>query len=213
MITLPVYNLQGGVVGEVTVSEELLKREACEQAVHDVVVNHLARLRRGTASTRNKGAVAGSNRKPWPQKGTGRARAGYRQSPVWRGGGVAFGPHPREYGGKINRKVRRLAFCRVMSEKLDSGAVKVVESLAFSAARTKELVALRKALKANAAVLFVTDTADRNFMLAARNLPDVAVANAKDVEVYQLLRYPILVITTEGLRIVQQRMTGRGSNR
>ena len=101
MSKLTVYSTAGSAVGEHEVDDSLLVLDKGEQAVHDVVVAQLAARRSGTASTLRKGEVAGSNRKPWPQKGTGRARAGYRQSPVWRGGGVAFGPHPRDYGLKV----------------------------------------------------------------------------------------------------------------
>jgi large subunit ribosomal protein L4 len=115
MSKLTIYNMQGAAVGDMDVDAGLLVLKKGTQAVHDVIVNGLARGRAGTASTLAKGEVAGSNKKPWRQKGTGRARAGYRQSPVWRGGGVAFGPHPRRYGGKVNRKVAKLAFQRAFS--------------------------------------------------------------------------------------------------
>ena len=173
------------------------------------MVAHRAAKRAGTASTKSKGEVAGSNKKPWRQKGTGRARAGYRQSPVWRGGGVAFGPKPRDYSKKMNRKVARLAFRRAFSEKLTAGQVKVVDNLTVDEAKTKAFVAMMKALGIERKVLVVVDTADDKLLLAARNISGVEVVKAAEASVYQLLRYPEIVVDRAGMDILMARLESK----
>ena len=208
MSKLKVYDQSGSSVGEFEIAEELvLKRGA--QAVRDSVVAHLAARRAGTASTLRKGEVAGSNKKPWRQKGTGRARAGYRQSPVWRGGGVAFGPHPRDYSMKVNRKVGRLAFKRALSEKLAEGQVVLLQELALAEPKTRGFVAMMKSLKLQPPALFVVEKFDKNLTLAARNIPLIEVAKASDVSVYQLLRHPVLVTTRGAMEQLLERWRGQ----
>jgi len=208
MSTLTVYDIKGASVGEIEVADALLEMKKGSQAVHDVVVAQLAGLRGGTASTLRKGEVAGSNKKPWRQKGTGRARAGYRQSPVWRGGGVAFGPHPRSFAQKVNKKVARLAFKRVFSEKVASGDLKVMDEVTIPEAKTKLFSALLKTLGISKPALFVVDKTERNLVVASRNIPSVEVATAKDVNVYQLLRYPVVVITKSAVDQIKTRLAG-----
>jgi large subunit ribosomal protein L4 len=182
---------------------------AGSQAVHDVVAAYLAGLRAGTASTLNKGRVAGSGRKPWRQKGTGRARAGYRQSPVWRGGGVAWGPHPRSYAAKVPRKVAHLAFRRAFSDKVKDGAVQVLDALAVAAPKTKAIVQLLKALRIDGAALFIVEAIDRNALLALRNVPGIAIATARTVSTYEVVRFPKLVITQAAMDQLRARLAGR----
>ncbi len=203
---LTIYNAAGAAVGEMEMPEELLETKRGGQAVRDAVVAYLARQRAGTASTLGKGDVAGSNKKPWRQKGTGRARAGYRQSPVWRGGGVAFGPHPRRYDQKVNRKVARLALRRALSDRIVGGQVKVVDSVVVERPETKLFVGVMKALQVKAPALFVVEKKDRALSLASRNVAQVEVAGARDVTVYQLLRYPTVVVTKAAMDILKQRI-------
>jgi large subunit ribosomal protein L4 len=214
MTKLPIYNMAGAVTEEEEIPEELLELKRGTAAVRDVVVAHLAARRRGTASTLSKGEVAGSNRKPWPQKGTGRARAGYRQSPIWRGGGVAFGPHPRKYYKKINKKVRELAFHRVISEKIVANEVKVLNELSLKEAKTKTLVGLFKALNVNPdkGVLLVDVEIDKNVKLAARNIEKVKFAKVSDLNVYELLKYATLVITRSALNTLKEKIGKYKSN-
>jgi len=209
MSTLKVYDKTGTAVGDYEVADGLMVLNRGEQAIRDSVVAYLAGLRAGTASTLSKGEVAGSNKKPWRQKGTGRARAGYRQSPVWRGGGVAFGPHPRSFAQKLNKKVGRLAFQRAFSEKVAAGEVKVVDTLSLQEAKTRAFAALMKALGVTAPALFVVDKVDRNVVLAARNMEGVEVVRASDVNVYQVLRYPALVVSKAGMEQVKARLESR----
>jgi large subunit ribosomal protein L4 len=208
MSKLTVYDLSGASVGDLEVADGLLEKEKGAQAVHDVVVAQRANRRAGTASTLTKGEVTGTGSKPWRQKGTGRARAGYRQSPVWRGGAVAFGPRPRDYSKKVNRKVEKLAFRRALTEKLEAGQVKVVDSLAIGEPKTRAFAAVMKSLGIAAPALVVTNEPDRNLALAARNIPGVEVALSKDVNVYQLLRYPTVVVSRSGMEHLTVRLGG-----
>lgn len=209
MSTLKVYDTKGGAVGEMDMPDALLCLDKGEQAVHDAVVAHMAACRAGTASTLLKGEVAGSNRKPWRQKGTGRARAGYRQSPVWRGGGIVFGPRPRDYRVGLGRKVARLAFRRALSEKIQAGEVRVVDTLALSEAKTKQLVAVLKALDVGKRALLVVEKMDETLKRAARNISAVELVQARDVGVYQLLRYPVVIVTRGGMDVLKGRLDGR----
>ncbi|MBM4143108.1 MAG: 50S ribosomal protein L4 [Lentisphaerae bacterium] len=210
MSTLKVYDGKGAPAGAFEVDDALLVLDRGEQAVHDAVTAYRARQRAGTASTLRKGEVAGSNRKPWRQKGTGRARAGLRQSPVWRGGGVAFGPHPRKYGGKVNRRVARLAFSRALSERISAGDVKVVESLEMAEGKTRGFVAFLKALKIEGRALVLAARVGRNLALAARNVAGVEVLPAAAANVYQVLRYPVIVADREGMEVLRQRLERDG---
>jgi len=207
MSTIKVFNPAGDAAGELAFADELLVLDKGEQAVKDTVVAIQNAFRAGTASTLSKGEVSGSNKKPWRQKGTGRARAGLRQSPVWRGGGVAFGPHPRDFSQKINRKVQQLAFTRALSDKIAGGQVAVVEKFDFSQPKTKLFIALLKKLGAGHSALVVLDQYDDQVMLAARNLQKVEVVIAAEVDVYSLLLYRTLVATKAGFAALTARMT------
>ncbi len=206
MSKLSVFDIKGATVGDVDVDGRLLVLDRGEQAVHDAVVALRNRWRQGSASTKCKGQVAGSNKKPWRQKGTGRARAGYRQSPVWRGGGVVFGPRPHSYATKTNSKVTKLAFRRALSERLSTGSVKVVDNLAISEGKTRLFAELMKALQVKAPVLVVVGTIEPRLERAARNLAGVELVRARDVNVYQLVRYPNIVADREGLQLLLARL-------
>lgn len=200
------YDATGAESGSITVADDLLEMERGSQAVHEVIVALNLSRRAGTASTLEKGMVSGSGAKPWKQKGTGRARAGYKQSPVWRGGGVVFGPLPRVYGAKVNRKVKDLAFRRALSEKLSDGSIRVVEPLMVEDAKTRSAVALLKAQGVRGPVLMVTDTLDEKLVRAVRNLPRVELHAARDVNVYQLLRYPLVLASEAGFAELTARL-------
>jgi large subunit ribosomal protein L4 len=193
-------------MGEVTLSDKFAVSHKGAQAVHQAVITHQAHQHQGSANTQRKGEVAGSGKKPWKQKGLGRARAGYRQSPVWRGGGVAFGPHPRKVRKQVPRKVARLAFARAFGERAEAGQVMVLESIQFSTPRTKEVCSLMKALDIKGKTLLILDTLDANVCLAARNLQDVEVVCASNVNTYQIVCYPQIVITKAGVEQLEQRM-------
>ena len=206
MSTIKVFNPAGEPAGEMTFADERLVLDKGEQAVKDVVVAIQNAFRAGTASTLSKGEVAGSNKKPWKQKGTGRARAGYRQSPVWRGGGVAFGPKPRDFSQKINRKVQQLAFTRALSDKIAEGQTVVIDAIDLAETKTKLLTALLAKLGADRSALIVLDQHEEKVMLAARNLEKVEVVSAAEVDVYSLLFYRTLVATKAGFEALTARM-------
>jgi large subunit ribosomal protein L4 len=212
MSTLTIRNPQGETIGEHELADGLLVWDRGDQAVHDAVVAYLANQRAGTASTLGKGEVAGTGQKPWRQKGSGRARAGYRQSPIWRGGSVAFGPKPRSYRKRLTRKTARLAFCRAFSEQVRQGAVSVLDDMRLDAPRTRQVADMLKRLEVTGPALIVVDGVDRNLYLAARNLPRVEVADAQDLHTYQVLRYPRILITQAGLAKLEARLRKRGGD-
>lgn len=211
MSTIKKYDATGAEAGSITIADDTLELERGQQAVHEVIIALNLSRRAGTASTLEKGMVSGSGAKPWKQKGTGRARAGYKQSPVWRGGGVVFGPLPRVYGAKVNRKVRDLAFRRALSEKLADGSIRIVEPLSIEEPKTRAVVALLKAQGVTGPVLFVTDAVDENLARAVRNLPKVALRAAKDVNVYELLRYPSVLASESGFATLTARLQKQGA--
>lgn len=206
MSKLPIKDLQGKAAGEYDISDDLLIYDKGMQAVQDAVVNHRANLRQGSASTLGKGEVAGSNKKLWKQKGTGRARTGLRQSPVWRGGGVVFGPKPRDYGRTQNKREARLAFRRAVSEKIAAGQVIVVEDLLLASPKTREFAALMTGLGVSAPALFVTQGVNADVVRASRNIPRVEVTTSDSLHTYQVLRYPTLIVTRAGMAGLEERL-------
>ncbi len=206
MSTLLLKDCKGKKLGEVTLSDKFAVSDKGAQAVHQAVITHQAHQHQGSANTQRKGEVAGSGKKPWKQKGLGRARAGYRQSPVWRGGGVAFGPHPRKVRKQVPRKVARLAFARAFGERAEAGQVMVLDDLKLATPRTKEMCSLLQALEIKGKTLLIIDTLDANIALAARNLQDIEVVCASNVNTYQIVRYPQIVITKAGVEQLEQRM-------
>ncbi len=202
---------KGGELAGFDFPDELMVAEQGGQAVHESVVRYQARRRAGTASAKSKGEVAGTGAKPWRQKGTGRARAGYKQSPVWRGGAAAFGPVPREYGGKINRKVAKLAFQRAFSEAVAGGEVLVVDGMDVDSGKTKDFVAMLKAVKVDAPAIVVVDQVTPALEQAARNVERVELTSAESLNTYQLLRYSRIVISRAAMDALQRRLTPRAA--
>ena len=206
MSKIPLKTISGDSVGEYEFADNLLVLDKGEQAVHEAVVAYGAHQRAGTASTKSKSNVSGTGAKPWKQKGLGRARAGYKQSPIWRGGAVAHGPHPRKYTKKVSKKVIKLAFQRAFSAKLDQGEVTVIESLALSTPKTKEFTAVLKGLGLDRGALFIVDVNNDNVLLASRNIPKVEVVTAKLANTYQLLRYKNVIVTKAGMEALENRL-------
>jgi large subunit ribosomal protein L4 len=193
-------------VGELDVKFELVTDGSGTQAVHDTVVAYRAGRRSGTACTKTVGEVAGTNKKPWRQKGTGRARAGSFRSPLWAGGGVVFGPKPRDFSKKVNRKTRQLALRKALSERLKAGEVTVVENLSLSAPKTKDFLKALGALKIAGTTVLVVDGADRNLTLASRNVPGVTLVTAHSLNTYELLLPKNLVFTRGAFEKFEQRL-------
>ena len=177
------------------------------QAVHDAVVALRANRRRGTASTKTKADVNLSGAKPWRQKGTGRARAGYKSSPVWVGGGVAFGPHPRDYSKKIPKKVKVLAFRKALSERILAGDVLLVETFEVKEPKTKQFLALVGETGANARTTLIVGTGfDEKTYLAARNVKDALLTRAAEVNTEQLLAFDKVIVTKDALATLSERL-------
>ncbi len=172
---------------DINVDQSQLTLDKGEQAVKDAITAIRNALRAGTACTKGKGEVAGSNKKPWKQKGTGNARAGFRQSPVWRGGGVAHGPKPRDFEQKINKKVMKLAFARALSDKIVAGDVIVVDAFAFEAPKTKLMAALLKTLGVDRSAVIVQKDVDDTTLLVTSNLPRVDYSTAQALDVYTVM--------------------------
>ncbi len=204
--TLTLYDAAGAEVGTFAMDDACLEREKGEQAVHDSVVSFLAAQRAGTASTKNRARIRGSGAKPYRQKGTGRARAGSRKSPIWRGGGVAFGPSPRSFAKRVNRKVHRLALRRALAERIDAGDVIVVDELSVSEAKTRRVVELLKGLGVGQDALIITDEIPLELELGTRNLPGVEVMRAGSVNTYWLLLFGKIVVSKAGLEALGARL-------
>jgi large subunit ribosomal protein L4 len=206
MSKVPVKSIKGESIGDYEVADNLLVLDKGAQAVHEAVVAYTAHQRAGTASTKRKSEVNGTGAKPWKQKGLGRARAGYKQSNVWRGGYVAHGPQPRSYGKKVSKKVAKLAFRRAFSAKVDQGEITVIDDLSLSAPKTKEFATVLKNLGLDRGALFIVDQANDNLLLASRNIPKVEVATAQLVNTYQMLRYKNVIVTKAGIEALEKRL-------
>ncbi len=204
---LTIQDIKGKNQGELEVKFEVIQDHKGNQAVHDAVTAYRAAQRMGTACTKTVGEVRGSNKKPWKQKGTGRARAGSVRSPLWRGGGVVFGPRPRDYTKKINRKTKTLALRRALSERLKAGDIIVVNDITIATPKTKEMVAVLQALKLEGTTLIVQAGGNKNLLLAARNIPDVTVTTGDKLNTYDVLRPDKLVFTKSSFEQVEARLT------
>src|SRR6185503_16747370 len=206
---LAVKDIKGQSQGELEVKFDLIENGKGTQAVHDAVVAYLANQRMGTACTKNVGEVAGTNKKPWRQKGTGRARAGSFRSPLWRGGGVVFGPKPRDFGRKVSKSTKQLALRKALSERLKSGDVVVVDDFKLDSPKTKTFVGVLKALQLEGTTLIVASGQDKNLSLASRNVPDIELATSDSLNTYQVLRFGSLVFTRSAFEQVEQRLTAK----
>jgi large subunit ribosomal protein L4 len=203
---LTIKDITGKEQGQLEVKFPLVEGGKGTQAVHDTVVAYQAAQRMGTACTKNVGEVAGTNKKPWRQKGTGRARAGSFQSPLWRGGGVVFGPKPRDFAKKVSRTTRQLALRKAMSERLKAGDVLLVDDLKLGSAKTKEFVSVLGALELKGSALIVAHAADKNLMLASRNVPKVALTTSDSLNTYDVLRSDKLVFTRSAFEQLEARL-------
>ncbi len=206
MSKLILKNINGDNVGDYDISADLLETSKGNQAVHEAVISFQAHQRAGTASTLSKSNVAGSGKKPWKQKGLGRARAGYKQSPIWRGGSVAHGPHPRTYKKKVSKKVAKLAFKRAFSAKISQNEVILLEELVLNSPKTKEFVSIISNLELSRSVLVIVDTPSENLLLASRNVPRIEIVSAKLLNTYQLLKYNMIVITKTAMTELEKRL-------
>ena len=203
---ISVKNTQGKAAGELEVKFELIENGRGTQAVHDAVVAYRAAQRSGTACTKTAGEVAGTNKKPWKQKGTGRARAGSFQSPLWVGGGVVFGPKPRSFAKKVNVRTKQLALRKALSERLKAGDVIVVDDIKLTSPKTKEIINVIDALQVDGTALIISTGENKNLVLATRNLPNVDLTTSETLNTYDVLRQDKLIFTRGAFEKVEARL-------
>ncbi len=206
MSTVEVKNIKNEKVGEVELNDQIFNREVKTYLLHDVVRQQRAAKRAGTASTKTRREVRGSGAKPWRQKGTGRARAGTRKSPLWRGGGTTFGPKPRDYSFKLNRKVRQQAISMAMSARFQEGNLVVLDDFTMEAIKTKEFVSIMQLLELNNA-LIVVDSDNDELSKSSRNVPGYKVLKSEGVNVYDILLHEKLVVLQPAIERLEERVT------
>lgn len=199
MPTVELFKQDGTTAGEVVLKDELFGIEPNNNVVFDVVTNQQASLRQGTHAVKNRSAVRGGGRKPWRQKGTGRARQGSIRAPQWRGGGVVFGPTPRSYGYKVPRKSRRLAIKSVLSQKVLDNELIVVDSLELETPKTKDFKAILDNLNVDKKVLLVLEDTNDNIFKSARNISNVKIVSSDNVSVLDVVYHDYLLITQTAL--------------
>ena len=204
MPSIPLYDRTGKTVGTVELSDELFAAPVNTAVLHQVVTAQLAARRTGTADTKTRGEIRGGGKKPYRQKGTGRARQGTVTAPHYRGGGVVFGPHPRSYEQRLPRKMKRLALRGALTAKLVDEQVKVIDTFGLDAIRTKDLAGVLSALAANGRVLVVSPARDQNLELSARNLPTVDVILADSLNVVDLIKADLVLIEQPALARMQE---------
>ncbi|MFO7263067.1 MAG: 50S ribosomal protein L4 [Bacillaceae bacterium G1] len=197
MAKVGLYRMDGTRVGEFELRDDVFGIEPNEHVMHQAVVRHLAGRRLGTHATKNRALVRGGGKKPWRQKGTGRARHGSIRSPIWVGGGTVFGPMPRSYAIKMPKKARRLAMKSALSVKVRDNQCLVLEELKLDRPRTKDMVNVLKNLNLNKKALFVSENPDKNLILSARNIPGVKVVGIDGINVVDVLYHDQLILTKE----------------
>ena len=207
MVQMPVHNVKGEVVDHIELDDDVFGVPQNDAVLHQALVMQLANARQGTASTKTRAQVAGGGRKPFRQKGTGRARRGSETSPLLRGGGIIFGPHPRSYRQAMPKKMRRLALRCALSAKVDGGEMIVVDELALSEPKTKEMASILAALGIGHSTLLVTAEPDLNVYKSARNLEQTKVIPANVLNVVDLLSYRTLVLTVAAVQRVEEMVT------
>ncbi|MCK5761470.1 MAG: 50S ribosomal protein L4 [Candidatus Izimaplasma sp.] len=204
MPKIALLNQTGENIGNIELSESVFAVEPNKQVVFDVVKAQRAAMRQGTHKTKSRGEVRGGGRKPWKQKGTGRARSGSTRSPVWVGGGVVFGPTPRDYSIKVNRKVRRLALKSVLSSHLKEDSLIVLDKISLESIQTKGMVEVVNNLKLTGKIMFVLPENNEAVALSARNIPGVTVTTVSHASVYELMIYKTLVMTADAVKLYEE---------
>lgn len=204
MPKVAVYDMQGTQVGELDLNDNVFGIEPNEAVVHQFVKMQLANKRVGNASTKTRAEVRGGGKKPWKQKGTGRARVGSTRNPVWRGGGIAFGPKPRDYSYRLPRKVRRLALRSALSSKVLDSNIIIVDALTFEEPKTRLMIETLELLQAAPKTLVVTADNDINVQKSARNIPGVKSLKADYINVFDILKYETLLMTRDAVARVEE---------
>ncbi|GLH65606.1 50S ribosomal protein L4 [Parageobacillus sp. G301] len=204
MPKVALYNQSGETIGEIELNDSVFGIEPNKHVLFEAVIMQRASLRQGTHKTKNRAEVSGGGRKPWRQKGTGRARQGSIRAPQWRGGGTVFGPVPRSYSYKLPKKVRRLAIKSALSSKVLENNIVVLDNLTLEAPKTKEMVKILNNLSVDRKALIVTDDVNENVTLSARNIPGVTVVTANGINVLDVLNHDKLVITKAAVEKVEE---------
>lgn len=204
MPKVALYNQAGSKVGDIDLNESVFGIEPNNAVLFEAIVMQRASLRQGTSKVKTRAEVSGGGRKPWRQKGTGRARQGSIRSPQWRGGGTVFGPVPRSYSYKLPKKVRRLAIKSALSTKIAEESLLVLEALSFDAPKTKEFANVLANLPVGKKALIITDTLDENVALSARNIPGVTVVDASNVSVLDVVGHNTLIMTKAAVEKVEE---------
>ncbi|MDR2939802.1 MAG: 50S ribosomal protein L4 [Clostridiales bacterium] len=203
MVSVKVVSKDGSETGSLELDENIFNIEVKENLVHMAVVQYLANQRQGTQSAKTRAEVRGGGRKPWRQKGTGRARQGSTRSPQWTGGGVVFAPKPRDYSFKLNKKVKRIALKSVLTQKVRDSKLIIVDDLKLNAVKTKEAVTVLKNIDAGKALIVIGDN-DTNAYLSFRNIPTVKTAAVNTINVYDILLFDKLVLSKESVMKIQE---------
>ncbi len=204
MPKVDVYNIEGKKVSDVELKEEIFGIEPNEDVVHSVLINYLANQRQGTQSTKTRSEVSGGGKKPWRQKGTGRARQGSIRAPHWVGGGIALGPKPRSYKYRVNKKERRLAIKSLLSSKVLENELVVVDKINFKEIKTKNMVNALGNLKVTGKTLILLPEKNENVQKSARNIEGVKTSLVNTINVYDLLKYTNLVITLDTVKKLEE---------
>ena len=204
MPKIDVYNIEGKKVSDIELADSVFGIEPNEKIVHSVLVNYMANQRQGTSNTKTRAEVSGGGRKPWKQKGTGRARQGSIRAPQWFKGGIALGPKPRDYSYRLNKKERRLAIRSVLSSKVLENNLVVVDSMNFDAIKTKNMVSALSNLKVEGKTLIVLPEKNENVQKSARNIEGVKTSLVNTINVYDLLKYNKLVLTVDAVKSLEE---------
>ena len=201
---LSVLNVKGEKKSDISLNKELWAIEPNDAVLYDAITLSRNSLRQGTASTKTRSEVSGGGAKPWRQKGTGRARQGSTRAPHWRHGGIVFGPHPRDYDKKMNRKERRLALKSALAYKAIDNELVVIDAFKLESAKTKEVVSVLENLKVSKNVLIVVDELDENMVLATRNLSNVILLEANDINVLDIISADYMVVTEKAIKMIEE---------
>ncbi len=204
MPKVALYNMTGAQVGDIELNDSVFGVEVSEAAMHMLVKNYLANQRQGTQSTKTRTEVSGGGKKPWRQKGTGRARQGSIRAPQWKGGGVALGPKPRSYRFSVNKKLRRLALKSALTTKVNDNTIIVLDELQMEGIKTKEFAKVLGNLPVEGKALVVKDVLDKNVVLSARNIPGVKTALVSTINVYDILKYDYLIVTKDAALKIEE---------
>ena len=204
MLKVAVYNQDGANVNEIELNEAVFGIEPNNQTMFDMVLLQRASIRQGTHDTKGRSEVSGGGKKKRKKKGTGRARQGSIRAPQWRGGGTVFGPTPRKYGFKLNKKVARLALRSALSSKVQDNEFKVLDNIAFDAPKTKAMVKVLANLNAEGKTLLVVDEINDNVMLSARNIPNLMILESTGINVYDILNSNNLIVTEAAVRKIEE---------